>query len=71
MQQRKFYNLSLAVFNFIGHEQEVYGLIAHELQEVLPYAVTGETDAINEDGSINAQRIGPSKLVARLTVCMR
>ena len=29
-------------FNFIGHEQEVDGFIAHELQEVVPYAVTGE-----------------------------
>ena len=28
-------------FNYIGYEQEVDGFIAHELQEVAPYAVTG------------------------------
>ena len=65
MHQRKFYNLSLAIFLIIlGMKQKVDGFIAHELQEVAPYAVTGEKDASNEDGSINAQQIDPSKLVA-------
>ena len=57
--------------NYTGHEQEVDGFIAHELQEVVPYAVTGETDAVNEDGSINAQQIDPSKLVALLTASLQ
>ena len=38
-------NFKPCKFNYIGHEQEVDGCIAHELQEVAPYAVTGETDA--------------------------
>ena len=58
-------------FNYIGHAQEVDGFIAHELQEVAPYAVTGAQDAINEDGSINAQQIDPSKLVALLTASLQ
>ena len=58
-------------FNYIGYEQEVDGFIAHELQEVVPYAVTGETDAVYEDDSINAQQIDPSKLVALLTASLQ
>ena len=64
MHQRKLLQLNSCKFNYIGHEQEVDGFIAHELQEVVPYAVTGETDALNEDGSINAQQFDPSKLIA-------
>ena len=54
-------------FNFIGYEDKLDGCIAHELQEVAPYVVTGDKDAGNEDGSINAQQIDPSKLIALLT----
>ena len=58
-------------FNFIGHEQEIDGFIAHELQEVAPYAVTGVKDAVNEDGSIITQQIDPSKLIALLTASLQ
>jgi hypothetical protein len=58
-------------FNYIGDEQTVDGFIAHELQEVAEYAVTGEKDAVHEDGSINAQQIDPSKLVALLTAALQ
>jgi hypothetical protein len=58
-------------FNYIGYEQEVDGFIAHEVQEVVPYAVTGEKDALNEDGSINSQQIDPSKLIALLTASLQ
>ena len=37
----------------------------------MPYAVTGEKDAIHEDGSINAQQIDPSKLIALLTASLQ
>jgi hypothetical protein len=43
------------------------GFIAHELAEVCPQAVTGEKDAVNEDGSIKPQGIDTSFLVATLT----
>ena len=63
----KVLHLKPCSFNYIGHEQEVDGFIAHELQEIVPYAVAGEKYAIHEDGSINAQQIDPSKLVALYT----
>jgi hypothetical protein len=47
------------------------GFIAHELQEVCPQAVTGEKDAVNEDGSIKPQSIDTSFLVATLTAALQ
>jgi len=47
------------------------GFIAHELQEVLPNAVVGEKDAVNEDGSIKPQAIDTSFLVATLTAAIQ
>ena len=40
-----------------------YGMMAHELQEVLPNYVTGVKDELNEDGSINPQQVDYSKLI--------
>jgi predicted RecA/RadA family phage recombinase len=47
------------------------GFIAHELQEVVPDCVDGEKDAVNEDGSIKAQGIDTSFLVATLTAAIQ
>jgi len=47
------------------------GFIAHELAEVVPDAVTGEKDAVNEDGSIKPQGIDTSFLVATLTAAIQ
>ena len=47
------------------------GFIAHELQAVVPDCVTGEKDAVNEDGSIKAQGIDTSFLVATLTAAIQ
>ena len=47
------------------------GFIAHELAEVCPDAVVGKKDAINEDGSIKAQSIDTSFLVATLTAAIQ
>ncbi len=47
------------------------GFIAHELQAVVPDAVTGEKDAVNEDGSIKPQGIDTSFLVATLTAALQ
>jgi hypothetical protein len=41
----------------------MYGVIAHELADVMPYAVSGKKDAINKDGSINPQGVDYSKIV--------
>lgn len=47
------------------------GFIAHELAEVMPDAVTGEKDAVNEDGSIKPQGIDTSFLVGHLVACIQ
>jgi hypothetical protein len=47
------------------------GFIAHELAEVVPDCVTGEKDAVEEDGSIKAQAIDTSFLVATLTAALQ
>lgn len=47
------------------------GFIAHELAEVVPQAVGGEKDAVNEDGSIKPQGIDTSFLVATLTAAIQ
>jgi hypothetical protein len=47
------------------------GFIAHELQAVVPDCVTGEKDAVNEDGSIRPQGVDTSFLVATLTAAIQ
>ena len=47
------------------------GFIAHELQKIVPEAVVGEKDAVNEDGSIKPQGIDTSFLVATLTAAIQ
>jgi hypothetical protein len=44
-----------------------YGVKAHELQEVFPQAVSGEKDAVDENGNIQSQGVDYSKLVPILT----
>lgn len=48
---------------WIDFDGRTTGVIAHELQEVIPYAVTGEKDAVDEDGNIKPQQVDYSKLV--------
>ena len=40
----------------------MYGVMAHELQSVLPYAVTGQKDAVDATGKIIPQAVDYSKL---------
>ena len=47
------------------------GFIAHELQAVLPDAVTGEKDAVDGKGNIKPQGIDTSFLVATLTAAIQ
>ena len=47
------------------------GFIAHELQEIIPLAVTGNKDEVNEDGSIKTQGVDYSKIVATLTAAIQ
>jgi hypothetical protein len=47
------------------------GFIAHELQEVVPECVSGEKDAVDEDGNPKYQGIDTSFLVATLTAAIQ
>jgi len=47
------------------------GFIAHELQAVVPQAVIGDKDAVDEDGQPQYQAIDTSFLVATLTAAMQ
>ena len=50
-------------FKWKNCDERMDGVLAHELQKILPYAVVGEKDAINEDGKIIPQGVDYSKLV--------
>jgi hypothetical protein len=47
------------------------GFIAHELQAIVPDCVTGEKDAVDEEGNIKPQGIDTSFLVATLTAAIQ
>jgi hypothetical protein len=47
------------------------GFIAHELAEVCPQAVTGNKDAVDEDGNPKYQSIDTSFLIATLTAAIQ
>lgn len=60
-------------FNFI-HDEEgetVDGFLAHEAQEVVPNAVTGVKDGVDENGDPEYQAIDHSKLVPLLTAALQ
>jgi len=49
----------------------VDGFIAHEAQEVVPEAVTGEKDAVDDEGNPIYQGIDQSKIVPLLTAALQ
>lgn len=54
-------------FNFkVDKDTTVDGFFAHEVQDIVPEAVSGEKDAVDGDGNIDAQGIDHSKLVPLL-----
>jgi len=63
--------LKPSTYNWIGHSESGEGFIAHELQEIVPIAVTGVKDAVNEDGSIKAQGVDYSKIVVYLVAAIQ
>ena len=55
-------------FNFIADaDTTVDGFLAHEAQTVVPEAISGTKDAVDEDGNMVVQGIDQSKLVPLLT----
>ena len=59
-------------FNFLENANEtVDGFIAHEVQEIVPEAVTGKKDAVGPDGKPIYQGIDQSKIVPLLTAALQ
>jgi hypothetical protein len=59
-------------FNFTAEKNRVVdGFIAHEVQKVVPEAVHGEKDALQENGSIDAQTLEVSRLIPVLTKALQ
>ena len=63
--------LKPVTYDWVGTNENGEGFIAHELQEVIPLAVTGEKDAVNEDGSIKSQGVDYSKIVVHLVAAIK
>lgn len=59
-------------FNFIlDADTTVDGFLAHEVSDVVPEAITGTKDAVDEDGNPEYQGIDQSKLVPLLTKALQ
>jgi hypothetical protein len=58
--------LKPVTYDWIGNKSQGEGFIAHELQEVIPHAVTGEKDAVDAEGNIIPQGVDYSKIVVHL-----
>ncbi len=54
----------MKIYDFAWKENgsRMHGVMAHELQEVVPYAVSGTKDETNADGSLKTQTVDYSKL---------
>jgi len=50
-------------FEWKSNKKRSYGVIAHELAEVIPYIVSGDKDALDEAGKVLPQSVDYSKLV--------
>jgi hypothetical protein len=58
-------------FLWNADDSEGHGFLAHQLQQVVPEAVTGEPDEVNPDGSIKPQGVDHSQLVPWLTAALQ
>ena len=59
-------------FNFIADpDKTVDGFLAHEVQTIVPEAITGEKDAVDDEGNPEYQGIDQSKLVPLLTAALQ
>ena len=64
--------LQVRRFNFIADpDTTVDGFLAHEVQTIVPEAITGEKDAVDDEGNPQYQGIDQSKLVPLLTAALQ
>ena len=59
-------------FNFIVNaDRTVDGFVAHEVSDIVPEAITGAKDAVDDEGNPQYQGIDQSKLVPLLTAALQ
>jgi hypothetical protein len=68
----QFMQLNPVTFNFKSDlDTQIQGFIAHEVQDIVPLAVTGEKDAVDKDGKEIYQGIDASKLIPLLVAALK
>jgi hypothetical protein len=63
--------LKPVTYDWISDKSEGEGFIAHELQAVIPHAVTGTKDAVDADGKPVYQGVDYSKIVVHLVAAIQ
>jgi hypothetical protein len=63
--------LKPVTYDWISDKSAGEGFIAHELQSVIPHAVTGEKDAVDNDGKPIYQGVDYSKVVVHLVAALQ
>ena len=63
--------LKPVTYDWIGVDEKGEGFIAHELQEFVPLAVTGQKDAVDADGKPILQGVDYSKIVVHLVAALQ
>jgi hypothetical protein len=58
-------------YTWVEDETLGEGFIAHELQEIVPYAVVGKKDAVYENGNIKSQGVDYGKLTTVLAAAIQ
>jgi len=56
-------NIKTYDFEWKTDKRRMYGVIAHELQDIIPYAVQGKKDELDLDGNEKMQSVDYSKIV--------
>lgn len=64
-------DLPVYQFNYIDSKITMDGFLAHEVQMVIPEAVTGEKDDMNDDKSIRVQQMDATKIIPLLTAAIK
>jgi hypothetical protein len=63
--------LKPVTYDWIANKEKGEGFIAHELAEIVPLAVVGEKDAVDEEGKIKPQGVDLSKIVVHLVAAIQ
>ena len=63
--------LKPVTYDWVSDKSAGEGFIAHELQSVIPLAVTGKKDAVDDEGNIKPQGVDYSKIVVHLVAAIQ